>query len=105
MSDAPNVNATGSCLRLFGRAIVMTPVGAVGIALTCTIIGAPLGIPILLAAGKWIAAPLQQHPNFKIPSREESLRAKQLRDGSYIEEQYLNDAQGYESPTEWMEER
>jgi hypothetical protein len=83
----------------------MTPVGAVGICLTATIIGAPIGIPILLWAGHWIAKPIQQHPNFKIPTREEALINRQRRDNSYIEDQYMNTAQQYQSPTEWMDEQ
>jgi hypothetical protein len=82
----------------------MVPVGAVGIALTATVIGAPLGIPILLLAGKWIAAPIQQHPNFRIPTQQEQLIARQRREGSYVEDQYMNTSSTYPTPTNWMDE-
>jgi hypothetical protein len=82
----------------------MTPVGAVGIALTCTVIGAPLGIPILIWAGHWIGQPIRQHPNFRIPTAQEALAARQRLEGSYVEDQYMNTSQQYQSPTEWMEQ-
>lgn len=83
------------------RAFLCVPLGALGIALTLSIVGAPLGIPILLLCGKWIARPIQQHPNFRIATPEEALAQRQLRDGSYIEDQYMNTSQQYSTPSDW----
>ena len=90
---------------VIGRAFLCIPLGAVALGLTLTIVGAPLGIPLLLVLGKWIAKPLQQHPNFRIPTQAEQLRARQIREGTYIEDQYMNTAEQYRTPDDWYNER
>jgi hypothetical protein len=101
--DAHVPSASSSCLRLLGRAFVMTPVGAVGIGLTATVVGAVVGIPLLIWAGKWIAKPIQQHPNFRIPTQQEQRLRRDMESRSSAD-QYMNTAQQYTTPTQWFEE-
>lgn len=53
------------------RVVLMIPFGALGLALICTILGAPVGIIVLGVAGWWIGRPIRMHPAFKVPDRKE----------------------------------
>lgn len=57
--------------RVFLRFMLVLPVGAVGTALCATIIGLPLGIPLLLWVGAFISKPIRQHPAFNVNARSE----------------------------------
>lgn len=48
------------------RGLLVFPIGAVGLLLCVTIIGLPLGIPIMLWVGAFCSKPLRKHPTFDV---------------------------------------
>lgn len=46
------------------RMVLVLPIGAVGLVLCVTVIGLPLGIPIMLWVGAFCSKPLRKHPAF-----------------------------------------
>jgi hypothetical protein len=53
-------------LRLF----VVFPIGAVGVALCVSIIGLPIGIPLLLWVGAYVSKPIRQLPAFNVNTKK-----------------------------------
>lgn len=64
--------------RVLVRLILMLPVAAVGTVLCFSVIGLPLGIPLLLWAGAFISKPIRQHPNFN--TNPDTLRTEDYDD-------------------------
>lgn len=79
------------------RTFVCIPAGAVGLVLTISIIGAPLGIPILLLCGKWIASPLQKLPAF-------DMKAAHPNTSSYYDDYPEYDLTHPSTYEDWMRE-
>lgn len=48
------------------RMVLVLPIGAVGIVLCVTVIGLPLGIPIMMWVGAFCSKPIRKHPAFNI---------------------------------------
>jgi hypothetical protein len=54
------------------RFFLAIPIGAVGVALCVSVVGLPLGIPIMLWVGAFISKPIRKHPTFNTETvREE----------------------------------
>lgn len=67
------------------RLVLCIPAGAVGIALSATVVGLPLGLPLLAACGAFISKPIRKHPLYAAPPRHNTKRPSE-QDVEYMED-------------------
>lgn len=48
------------------RIAIVLPVGAVGVVLCMSVIGLPLGLPIMAWVGAFVSKPIRKHPAFTV---------------------------------------
>jgi ABC-type dipeptide/oligopeptide/nickel transport system permease component len=59
-----NLKAKSVMPKVLARFVVSLPIAVVGMVLCATVIGLPLGIPVLLWVGGFISRPIRQLPAF-----------------------------------------